>query len=87
MTMQSRPETVYLGVDDQPVDRREIVEYLARSLDLPVPPIAAPSAGNDGNRGKRCDNARLRKSGFVFTYPTYREGYAAVLQGSGARHP
>ncbi len=86
MTMRDWPKTVYIGVDDRPVDRREIVEFLARSLDLPVPSVAAASARSAGSRGKRCHNTRLRESGFVFSYPTYREGYAAVLEGAGVRH-
>ncbi len=86
MTMQDWPKTVYIGVDDRPVDHREIVEFLARILDLPVPSGVADSARTHASRGKRCHNTRLRESGFVFSYPTYREGYAAVLEGAGARH-
>ncbi|PYI64211.1 NAD(P)-dependent oxidoreductase [Arthrobacter livingstonensis] len=86
MTMQKWPETVYIGVDDLPVDRREVVEFLARSLDLPAPEVANDSPRAQVSRGKRCDNNRLREIGFVFSYPTYREGYAAVLDGCGVRH-
>ncbi len=85
-TMQVWPATVYIGVDDCPVDHREVVEYLASVLDLPVPSVVADSTHTQGSRGKRCDNTRLRESGFVFSYPTYREGYAAVLKGTGVRH-
>ncbi len=86
-TMQLRPETTYIGVDNQPVERRDLVEFLARRLDLPAPPAGPGSEADDESRGKRCDNTRLRESGFVFSYPTYREGYSAVLQGNGIRHP
>ncbi|WP_341953834.1 SDR family oxidoreductase [Salinibacterium sp. TMP30] len=87
MAMPARPETFYIGVDDCSVDQHEVIEFLARSLDVPVPPVAAESGSPERARGKRCRNTRLRESGFVFTYPTYREGYAAVLTGAGARHP
>ncbi|MEO8222228.1 MAG: SDR family oxidoreductase [Specibacter sp.] len=86
MTMQNWPEAVYIGVDDLPADRREVVEFLACSLDLPAPDVANGSSRAQGSRGKRCHNNRLRETGFVFSYPTYREGYAAVLDGSGVRH-
>ena len=86
MTMQNWPETVYVGVDDLPADRREVVEFLACRLDLPAPEVANVSSRVQGSRGKRCRNNRLRRTGFVFSYPTYREGYAAVLDGSGVRH-
>ncbi|XAS64754.1 NAD(P)H-binding protein [Micrococcaceae bacterium Sec5.8] len=42
-----------------------------------------PSRG--GN--KRCSNALLRSTGFVFQYPGFREGYRAILTGAGVRHP
>jgi hypothetical protein len=42
-----------------------------------------PSRG--GN--KRCSNALLRSTGFEFTYPSFREGYRAILAGVGVRHP
>ncbi|MFQ4149596.1 NAD-dependent epimerase/dehydratase family protein [Arthrobacter sp. LAPM80] len=86
MTMQNWPETVYIGVDNLPADRRDVVEFLARSLDLPAPEVNSDSSRGQGIRGKRCNNHRLRETGFVFSYPTYREGYAAVLEGGGVRH-
>jgi nucleoside-diphosphate-sugar epimerase len=86
-TMNAEPATVYIGVDDCPTDQREIVEFLARSLDRPVPPVAADADGGSRGKGKRCRNTRLRESGFEFTYPSYREGYVAVLAGTGIRHP
>ena len=30
---------------------------------------------------------RLRESGVALRYPTFREGYRAVLAGEGVRHP
>ncbi len=76
------PEPLYLGVDDEPADLAEIVAWLAERLGVPVPP-AAP-AGDPvlslGRGNKRCRNLRLRSSGFMPTYPTYRQGFAALLQ-------
>jgi nucleoside-diphosphate-sugar epimerase len=77
-------EPIYLGVDDAPVDRGEVVAFLARELGLPTPPVGPPS-GRGGD--KRCRNDRLRGSGFTLRYPTYREGYRSVLAGEGVRHP
>ncbi|MCU1532373.1 MAG: NAD(P)-dependent oxidoreductase [Arthrobacter sp.] len=49
---------------------------------------AASRAGGEPSRGgnKRCSNALLRSTGFELQYPTFREGYRAVLAGVGARH-
>lgn len=86
LTMEARPASVYVGVDDCPVQYREVVQFLAARLGVPCP---VPDADPDGPLaavGKRCRNTRLRDSGFTFTYPTFREGYAAVLAGIGTRH-
>ncbi len=68
-----------IGVDDVPALRSEVVEWLARGLGV------APPAPSDGApRGKRCRNTRLRAAGYAFRYPSYREGYAAVLAADPA---
>lgn len=87
MTLQEQPETLYIGVDNCPVEYSEVIEFLARRLDMPVQVNASESAPGAAISGKRCRNTRLRDSGFDFSYPTYREGYAAVLEGKGVRHP
>ncbi len=66
---------VYLGVDDCPAPRCEVMDWLAGRMDLPAP---ARRPGHGG--GKRCSNARLRATGYRFLYPSYREGYAALLE-------
>ena len=49
----------------------------------------ASTSGGEPARGgnKRCSNALLRSTGFVFRYPSFREGYRAILAGVGVRHP
>ena len=80
-------EEVYIGVDDAPVEECEVLEWLAARLGAPAPQrVGADDAAGRGG-GKRCSNARLRASGYRLRYPTYREGYAAVLAGEGVRYP
>lgn len=76
----NHPESLYLGVDSAPADRREILAWLAERLGVSQPRLEdAPSPG--GRRGaKRCSNARLVASGYQFNYPTYREGYGALIE-------
>lgn len=93
-SMESSPHDVYLGVDNHPADMGEVLRFLADELSLPQPPeapgLAASEAGGatQVSRGgnKRCSNARLRSTGFEFTFPTYREGYRTIIAGKGVRH-
>lgn len=79
------PAPTYIGVDDEPAPRADVLRLLADELGVRRPPVheATSSQGS----GKRCRNDLLRASGFEFTYPTYRQGYRSILAGEGVRHP
>lgn len=78
-------EAVYLGVDSEPASRDDVLRFLARSLGLPALPIDGSTASRLRGGEKRCNNARLRASGYTFVHPTYRDGYGALLAaGEGA---
>ena len=76
------PDEIYVGVDDEPADRRNVLNWLADRLDVPHPREAwggdAPSGRAAMN--KRCSNARLKATGYRFLYPSYREGYAGMIE-------
>jgi nucleoside-diphosphate-sugar epimerase len=74
----SRPDPVWLAVDDEPAARCDVLRWLASRLGVP-PPIHVP--GPAESPGKRCRNAKLRGSGWTPRYPTFRDGYAAMLGG------
>lgn len=80
MRMDAADE-IYLGVDDEPADRRNVLNWLADRLGVPHPRVAesreAPSTRAATN--KRCSNARLKATGYRFLYPSYREGYAEII--------
>lgn len=84
-TMEQEPDAVYIGVDDESAELGDVLRFLANELQLPVPPVGPASDGGAGD--KRCSNQRLRSTGFTFTFPSYREGYRAILAGEGVRHP
>lgn len=82
------PPPVVLGVDDAPVDKGEVLRFLADELGLPHPPVAEDETIGQGRGGdKRCRNDLLRATGWTPTYATYREGYRSMLAGEGTRHP
>lgn len=67
---------LYLGVDCEPTDHAALLRELASWIGMPAPvsrELPPPTAN------RRCRNARLLASGFRFMYPSWREGYRAVL--------
>lgn len=73
-------ESLYLITDSEPADRNEVLRWLATQLKVPIPKIDPDwPLGRGGN--KRCDNTRLRESGYTFQFPTYREGYGSLMHG------
>jgi nucleoside-diphosphate-sugar epimerase len=79
------PAQFYVGVDDDPAELGDVLRFLAAEMGCPEPPVGPAGEARGGN--KRCSNALLRSSGLEFSYPTFREGYRAVLAGTGVRHP
>jgi len=75
------PEQLYLGVDCEPASEASVYHWLAGVLGAPAPRHGAADATADPERAgsKRCRNDRLLASGYEFRYPTFREGYTAVL--------
>lgn len=78
------PEAVqdtYVGVDDEPVDRCVVLRWLAEQLGAPEVPTEAEVEGSSRRRGsnKRLSNRRVKELGYRFRFPTFREGYGAML--------
>ncbi|MBF0677264.1 NAD-dependent epimerase/dehydratase family protein [Pseudomonas sp.] len=66
----------YLGVDDEPAALHEVVAWLREQLGIGN--WAEQALGRRAG-SKRCSNARARALGWRPEYPSYREGYAALL--------
>ena len=70
----------YIGVDDAPAPLAEVVAWLREYMGV--------TEWSDQQRvrrtgSKRCSNARARALGWAPAFSSYREGYAAILQGRG----
>ena len=68
------PKPVYVASDEAPATTAEVVRWMGSELGVPAPP-----AGETTHLNKRCRIAALRESGYRFEYPSFREGYRAVI--------
>ena len=71
-------DKVYIGVDDAPAPLAEVVGWLREYLGVTE---WAENASVRRAGSKQCSNARAKALGWTPTYPSYREGYAAILKG------
>lgn len=71
------PAETYVGSDDHPAQMSEVVAWMSEALGTEPPPVRGDS---DPTLNKRCRNARLRETGFDFAYPTFRDGYAPIVE-------
>ncbi|WP_036230357.1 SDR family oxidoreductase [Marinobacterium jannaschii] len=69
-------EPVYLASDDDPAPLADIGEWLAEQLGVEI-----TERKNSRRAGsKRCDNSRMKASGYRLKYPGYRDGYPALIE-------
>jgi nucleoside-diphosphate-sugar epimerase len=68
--------------DEEPCRAREIAEYCARLLNVPMPPSGEASNEDDTRLAdRRVDGAAVRAAlGVKLRYPSYRDGIAAALR-------
>jgi nucleoside-diphosphate-sugar epimerase len=75
---------VHHGSDAEPARRREVVEWIAARLGIPAPHSEAPTGGPS----RRIRSERTRAAlGVALAYPTFREGFAALVDLTGAAPP
>lgn len=71
-------EACYIGVDDAPAPLAEVVAWLREYMGVTQ---WSESERVRRTGSKRCSNARARALGWVPRYPSFKEGYAAILEG------
>lgn len=72
-------EPLYLASDNEPVDLNEVIIWLAEHLGLTINTQPSEQAKRrSGN--KQCSNRRMLDSAYQLHYPTFREGYQAMLR-------
>lgn len=81
LMLLQHPDPIYLGVDHEPTTLAVLLDWLAQALGVPPTRPGESSKARTARHpaNKRCCNAKLVASGYVFRYPTFREGYTALL--------
>lgn len=83
LLQHAAPPALLLASDDAPALDSEVIGFLAQQLGVPAPsPVPAGTPAGRGGH-KRCRNARLHATGYQLRYPSYREGYLAMLAALG----
>lgn len=75
------PESPVLlhAVDTEPALLGDVAAHIAGLLGVPVPPDSSTSSDGGGPRGKVLDASLMHRFVGELQYPTYREGYDALL--------
>jgi nucleoside-diphosphate-sugar epimerase len=63
------PGEIYLASDDQPCTEREFYMWLK----------VQGLVNDEGPKGKKCTNRKLKSIGWKLSYPSYLQGYTALL--------
>ena len=75
-------KSTYLVADDEPTTQLAYATWLCDRMGLPMPPsrkIFEPGAQKVAFRNRRIRNAKLKRElGIELSYPTFREGEAAI---------
>ena len=67
-------ESVYIATDCEPVTQHELRKWISAQLKITL--TEQPSGGPIR---RRLSNKRLLDSGYVFKFPTFREGYKSLI--------
>jgi nucleoside-diphosphate-sugar epimerase len=80
------PQDLYLGVDCEAADEACVLRFLAERLGVEPPRNRTandpPARRRSGS--KRCRNDLIRREGYAFRYPSFRDGYAEMLRAYSA---
>lgn len=79
---QSSGVSIYNAVDSEAAERNEVIRWLAAQIGLDPKQLTTsggvPRSQLRGN--KRVSNEKIRKAGYQFRYPSYKEGYAHLIE-------
>ena len=75
----AQPANIYNGVDGDSATRFEVATWLAQKLGKELHTTSEGDRTPALRGNKRCSNQRLVAAGYHYRYPSYREGYSALI--------
>lgn len=69
-------QKIYIATDCEPVTQHELRKWISAQLK-----ITLTEQSSDSSLRCRLSNKRLLDSGFIFKFPTFREGYKSLISG------
>ena len=79
---RGQPGEIYLGSDDAPCTQREFYTWVFEKMSWPLPANGSANESPVPAQGsnKRCSNRKIKALGLKWRYPTFREGYAPLIE-------
>lgn len=78
-------DELYLATDDEPAPLHEILEWMQQELDFINDDDKPVQMNRKSN--KRLSNKRLRDLGYIFKYPSFKDGYLPQIKAINADEP
>ena len=72
-------EDIYLASDNMPIDLNEVIKFIATELKIELKNSLSDTAETRRAGNKKCCNKRMLASAYQFHYPSYKEGYQAMI--------
>ena len=79
LTAMNTEPGIYNAVDNEPVTQLHFFQWLAKELAKSMPPEGESIFRKRALTNKRVRNKKLKAEGWVLRYPTFREGYKALI--------
>jgi len=72
-------EPMYVASDNESIDLNEVIKFLASGLKVELESKPTDDAEKRRAGNKRCSNQKMLDSGYQLHFPSYREGYQAMI--------
>jgi len=75
-------ESLYLASDNESIDLNEVIKFLASTLAIKLTSKPTGEAEKRRAGNKKCNNKKMLDSGYQLHFPSYRDGYQAMIDAT-----